>query len=376
MEKSFPFNAHLTADGYDRTYSADDLAAERAAYISDGILTMPSLKITPKSGLTITVSDGMACIKGHTYWNTDPIDFTLPISNASLSRKDRIVLRLDLVNRQIELAMKTGTPSITPEEPPLTDSEMIREIPLATITVGINASVVTSADIADDRISASYPINFKELIDEYTAELRSQLGVDDLCDLKLIATNITVTGDGGSVLYNDGVYRKSGVLHELVRFTSTGNFSTSAYPSTNNLYHVMLLGAGANGVYTNHLMGIFSGGGSGAMVNVGPINIAPGTYPVKVGTPTVVSSPETTGETTAFGYTAKGADMGDGGAGPYSLPGANGTPNGNGASTPYGSGGIYGGNINATGYGAGGSAPAHGITGQGSGGLVIVYGYR
>ena len=322
-------------------------------------------------------SDGESTFgKGHTYWNTDSLDFTLPISHASLPRKDRLVLRLDLTNRQITLAMKTGVPASTPLEPPLVSDEMIREIAIATIIVGINSTVISPADITDERVSASYPISFKELIDEYTAELREQLGVDDLHDLKLIAEHVTVTGNGDGVLHSDGVYRKPAVLCELARFTTTGAFSTSVYPSTNNLYHVILLGAGANGHLINPVMGTICGGGAGAMVSVGPIHVPSGSYPIKVGTSTSIGNPESNGETSAFGFAAKGGRTGSGGSGPYSLPGSDGSSDGNGASSPFGSGGIYGSAPNATGYGAGGSAPSHGVAGKGSGGIAIIYGYR
>ena len=37
MEKSFPFNAVVTDGVADRVYSAEDFAAERAAYVSNGV---------------------------------------------------------------------------------------------------------------------------------------------------------------------------------------------------------------------------------------------------------------------------------------------------------------------------------------------------
>ena len=39
MERSFPFNAVVTDGVPDRVYTAEDFAAERAAFVSDGVLS-------------------------------------------------------------------------------------------------------------------------------------------------------------------------------------------------------------------------------------------------------------------------------------------------------------------------------------------------
>ena len=66
MEKSFPFNAILVDGQPDRTYSAEDFAAERAAYVSCGVTSADSLTVTAgkAGGMTVDVSAGMAGIDG------------------------------------------------------------------------------------------------------------------------------------------------------------------------------------------------------------------------------------------------------------------------------------------------------------------------
>ena len=55
MEKSFPFNAALVDGQPDRVYSAEDFAAERAAYVSNGVCAGDALLVTPGAGGGMTV---------------------------------------------------------------------------------------------------------------------------------------------------------------------------------------------------------------------------------------------------------------------------------------------------------------------------------
>lgn len=405
MQKSFPFNANLTSDGYDRVYTAEDFAAERAAYVSDGVLKINALKVIPSSGRIVSVSAGMACVRGRTYWNTDAFNITLTLSHAQYPRIDRIVLRLNYTDREIALALKTGTAAASPSAPALVDNETMCELPIAKITVAANSSVISASAITDERILASFPLDYADIVEIYTRELRDQLGVSDLANLKIIGNYIKVNGDGKSALFNDGAYKPVEIISELARFTSNGTFSTYNYPSKDNLYHIMMIGGGGGGGAVGDFTGanlISMGGGSGAVLNFGPAYIAPGSYAVTVGTGGSGGNATTGtngGNTTFAGYSAGGGQGGRGGTftqpsvaathlggtGYLCFTGQNGADEGSGGkggSTMLGNGGTgitgegaVGGN--ATGYGAGGGQGGkRGRGGNGTPGIVIVYGYK
>ena len=98
MEKSFPFNATLVDGQPDRAYSAEDFAAERAAYVSNGVTSKDSLTVTAgkAGGMTVDVSAGMAVIDGYTYRNTDSLTLSVSAADKNYPRVDLAVLRLDL----------------------------------------------------------------------------------------------------------------------------------------------------------------------------------------------------------------------------------------------------------------------------------------
>ena len=80
---------------------------------------------------------------------------TLQQSNTSYSRIDRIVARLSIEDRKIDLAVLTGTPATNPVAPALTRNSNIYEIALANVLVGKNVSVITQANITDTRLNNS-----------------------------------------------------------------------------------------------------------------------------------------------------------------------------------------------------------------------------
>lgn len=80
---------------------------------------------------------------------------TLQQSNTSYSRIDRIVARLSIEDRKIDLAVLTGTPATNPVAPALIRNSNIYEIALANVLVGKNVSVITQANITDTRLNNS-----------------------------------------------------------------------------------------------------------------------------------------------------------------------------------------------------------------------------
>ncbi len=236
MEKYFPFNAHLVEGTYDRVYNADDLALERSCYISDGVLTTDSLAVSASIYMDISVAAGSASIRGRTYVNTSPLSFTLTQSSASLPRIDSIVVRLDLSNRCINVALKTGQCASVPTAPELQNDDTICEIELAQIYVAANASSIGAEQITDTRKLARYPIDFDALTEEYKKDLYENLA-------------LKYDGDGSMALFDDGTYKalpNPPKLKELKRFTASGTFQKANFPSINDIYIFVMVGGGSN----------------------------------------------------------------------------------------------------------------------------------
>lgn len=106
------------------------------------------------ANMSVDVGGGECRILGHVgYTAGGASQFNVGIAaNASGNpRKDRIVLRADLVNKNIVLDVLTGTPAVSPTVPALTQTTSTWETALATIAVASGASSIVTANITDER---------------------------------------------------------------------------------------------------------------------------------------------------------------------------------------------------------------------------------
>ncbi len=291
MEKSFPFNAVLVDGTPDRVYTAEDFAAERAAYVSNGVTSADTLAVLPAAagGMQVSVSAGAAVINGYTYWNTAPLTLSLAAADASLPRTDLVLLRLDLAARSMYCAVKTGTPAAQPTLPAITAETEIFEIPLAAVTVAAGETVIEAAHITDLRPRADYILNPKDVdaaIAEYAAALETYFGEEN-AETLISASRILRTDAGANtVLYGDGTYRPlpegGAAMVELCRFTSSGTFDPAAYPTVDNSYLVVLQGAGGSGAFGSQGRYVRGGDAGGyAVLRLMPHMTGP--YAVRIG---------------------------------------------------------------------------------------------
>ncbi len=157
-ELSFPFVSVLDENGQDdRLYYSEDFTRYFANFISNGVYPNPStgLKVLAGNGLNLVVKKGSGFIKGYGYFLTEDLNSTLNTANASYTRKDIVVLMLDLINRYIRIYVKEGTPSASPSLPDLTRNSDIYELKLAEITIRAGVQTITQADILDTRLDNS-----------------------------------------------------------------------------------------------------------------------------------------------------------------------------------------------------------------------------
>lgn len=140
--------------GDEREYQASDFAEYFGLFVPDGTYIEDGevgLGVTPGSGLEVEVGTGFANIRGYFYKNDAEKVFELDPADSVLDRIDRVVLKLDIVNRYMRLELKKGTLGSQPSPPALVDDASTKEIPIAQIRVNHGAVSITAGNIADER---------------------------------------------------------------------------------------------------------------------------------------------------------------------------------------------------------------------------------
>lgn len=178
-EQSSFFNATMQNGIPDRIYKSEDFARFFGTLIGNGIFPQPASGLQVKAlnnDMSVTLLPGQGWINGYLYNNTENLTITLGYPDGTLSRIDTIVVRWDLVNREIKSYAKKGEFAITPVAPELTRNEDIYELGIAHIYVGRNVVKINQADITDLRMNnefCGWVTGLLEQID--TTELFSQI---------------------------------------------------------------------------------------------------------------------------------------------------------------------------------------------------------
>ena len=153
MEKSGFFNS----SGGDRLYNATDFSSYFGKLVSNGIFyaAANNLQVSASTGMNITVQAGAAWINGYSYENTAPLTLALATADGVNSRIDRIVVRWSAVERNIKLAVLTGTAAANPAALALTRNNDVWELCLADINVTKGAVNLVAGNITDARLNTS-----------------------------------------------------------------------------------------------------------------------------------------------------------------------------------------------------------------------------
>ena len=108
------------------------------------------------ANMGVYVQTGRCYVQGYYGWVTTNEALTVPTSNATKPRIDRVVARLSVsVNQSVTFAVLTGTPAANPSAPALTRTSETYEISLARIAVGAGVTSITAANITDERADAT-----------------------------------------------------------------------------------------------------------------------------------------------------------------------------------------------------------------------------
>jgi len=180
----FPFNAQLIGGAPDRTANAETFAKYFNGLVGTGVL-YDGFRVGIDGGMRLSVSPGTAYIKGKLFVSDAAEYLTLSSANASLSRIDRVVIRLDENSRLIELDVLEGTPASSPVAPGLTRNTDIYEICIAEIRIQAAAASLNASNIVDKRSDVTLCGWVKNLVRSEIDEIEYQCnGVNDNVELK------------------------------------------------------------------------------------------------------------------------------------------------------------------------------------------------
>lgn len=245
-EKNFPFNAVLTNGEYDRQYSAEDFAGYFSKLYKNGVVAKPAngLAVTSYSGMTIKVQPGVALINGYCYILDQAKTFTLSASATSTyKRRDSIVLRLDLLNRRITLAVKKGSQSSSNSvtAPTPTRTTTVHELTLAEVFVDTGVTSIAQSAINDRRADSSvcgfsqtfatiegnpddYFINFQSIFDDFMDNLNETMSGNVVTNLQS-QINTLKNSVAGKSMVEIGTYTGTGTYGESNKNTLTFDFA-------------------------------------------------------------------------------------------------------------------------------------------------------
>lgn len=159
MERSSFFNAELKGEEYDRVYLAEDYARYFASFIGNGVFPTPSSNlqvVADGTTMNLTLKLGKAWINGYFYENTEDLLLNVDVADGVLNRIDRVVVRLDFINREIKTYIKKGSFASSPVAPTLQRDSDMYELGIADIKINKGATKIVQADITDLRQNSNY----------------------------------------------------------------------------------------------------------------------------------------------------------------------------------------------------------------------------
>ena len=161
----------------DRIYFAADWALHLSKYFTNGIFNN-GLRVVANGDMTVSVEIGDANINGYRYTNDTEKVITVANADGVLDRVDNIVIRLDLVNRQITAEIVQGTFAETAVAPALVRGSSVYDLRIAKISVPAGTTEITTQLIEDTRFNDSDCGNvicavtnpdFSNILAQYTA---------------------------------------------------------------------------------------------------------------------------------------------------------------------------------------------------------------
>ena len=131
------FGGFFNSVNGDRKYKAEDFANYFKAFIGTGINPKTdNLRVIKVSNTQIKILPGSACVNGYLYLNTSELSKTI---SSGVDRVDRVVLRLDITNRTLNILVLEGT-KVSP--PTLVRNTATYDLSLAKITIKNGSTLI------------------------------------------------------------------------------------------------------------------------------------------------------------------------------------------------------------------------------------------
>lgn len=151
------FNAILDPEGNpDRAFDANDFSKYFGTLIKNGIFPNPSSNFQiqgDQNNMSVKAEPGLAWIEGHLRYDDSVFILQIDPADSTLDRIDRVVLRLDTLERCIKWVVKKGELSGRPVAKTLQRDADAYEIALADIAINHGATKVTQTMITDLRMN-------------------------------------------------------------------------------------------------------------------------------------------------------------------------------------------------------------------------------
>lgn len=151
------FDSIIGADGQpDRAFGAGDFSKYFGTLIKNGIFPNPSSNFQimgDQNNMTVKAEAGLAWIEGHLGYDDSVYILNIDKADSSMDRIDRIVLRLDTLERCIKWVVKKGEFSASPTPKPLQRDADGYEIAIADVRVGKGVSKITQSAVTDLRMN-------------------------------------------------------------------------------------------------------------------------------------------------------------------------------------------------------------------------------
>lgn len=144
---------------FDRAEDAEFFALFYKTLFTNGVFPNPStnLQVIATDGMNVKVSPGICFIEG--YFGFEDTDRVMAVqASEALDRIDRVVLRLNLANRLIDIYVVKGIAATNPVAPALTRPQPnqggdIYELGIADLFIAKNTTSITQQRITDTRMN-------------------------------------------------------------------------------------------------------------------------------------------------------------------------------------------------------------------------------
>lgn len=172
------------------TVESEDFATFVRGILTNGVTgdTTDVLKVTAAGGMNVSIAEGYAWINGRFGKVETPETLAINTASGSLSRIDRVVVRLDMSAATVKLAVLTGTAAVSPSAPELTRDGTVHELCLAEIVIGAGVTSITDSNITDTRADRT----LCGAVLANTKESLSLEGKADQSDLEALEASVAV----------------------------------------------------------------------------------------------------------------------------------------------------------------------------------------